>query len=167
MVIPALVTIAASFLTGIVYALGLLISIAALCVSAVFQIKAAGQLKARNPQFFDSLLFGVVINIAGGLVSGVLMIRSVNGIGRFISSTIGTAASFALSSCLCIMYFSKSARVYGYFGGRPLQQSQYWNWISLLPDFIISDAMPDPSQMPQMGRRPDQQNSQSRNNKDD
>ena len=161
MVIPALVSIAASFLVGFVYAAGILVSIASVCVSAVFEIKAAIQLKARAPQFFDILLFATVISVGGGILANLLKIRNAYGVTRFIGSTISSLIGFAIGMCLCIMYFSKSVRVNAYFGGRPLQQSRYWNWIKLLPQFIISDTMPDPSKMRQMGSRPQQSDGQA------
>ena len=161
MVIPALITIAASFLIGIVYAVGILVSIASVCVSAVLEIKTAIQLKARKSQFFDILLLAVVVSLVGGILSNLLTIRGVYGVGRFIGSTIGSIVGAAIGLCLCIMYFSKSVRVYVYFGNRPLQDSRYWNWIKLLPQFIISDAMPDPSKMNQMGNRTQQPDGQT------
>jgi len=147
MALPALISVAASFLVGIVYTVGVLVSIVSVCISAVLDIKAATQLKARNPQFFDTLLHGMLISLGGGIISKLLMIRSAYGMGSFIGSTIGSFFSVAISLCLCIMYFSKSVRVNIYFNGRPLQSSRYWNWIKVLPSFIISDAMPDPNKM--------------------
>ena len=141
MALPALISLAASFLIGIVYAVGILVSIASVCVSCLFNIKAAMQLKARNSQFFDTLLLGMLISLAGGIVSNLLTIRSAYGISSFIGSTIGSVVGVAISLCLCIMYFSKSVRVNTYFSGRPLHNSQYWNLIKLLPDFITSDTM--------------------------
>ena len=161
MALPALLSIAASFVIGIVYATGILVSIGSVCVSAVFNVKAATEMKARNPQFFDTLLLGMFVSLGGGIISNLLMIRSAYGVGSFIGSTIGSIIGVAISLCLCIMYFSKSVRVNVYFGGRPLQNSQYWNWIKILPDFIISDTMPDPSKIQQMGSNPQQSNQQS------
>ena len=164
MVLPALLTIAASFLIGVIYALGILVSIASVCASAVFEIQAAIQMKARKPQFYDNILLGTLISVAGGIISNLLKIRSVYGVGSFISSTIGSVFGAAIGLCISIMYFSKSVRVNVYFGSRPLLASKYWNWIKLLPQFIISDAMPDPSKMNQMGSRPRQpDNGQSQN----
>ena len=140
MVIPALVSIAASFLIGFIYAIGILISIASICVAAVFEIQAALQLKARKAQFFDTLLLGIFISLAGSILSSLFKIRGFFGIGNFFGSVISSVIGVAIGLCLYIMYFSKSVRVATYFGGRPLQQSQYWAWIRLLPDFIISDA---------------------------
>ena len=145
MVVPALLSIATSFLIGAIYTIGILISVVSVCASAVFEIKAAIQMKARNPKFFDTLVLGVLISLGGGIISNVLMIRSVYGVGSFIGSTIGSIIGVAISLCLCIMYFSKSVRVNTYFGGRPLQNSQYWNWIKILPDFITSDTTSGPS----------------------
>ena len=144
MVLPALLSIVASFFVGIIYAVGVLISIVSICASAVFYIMAALQLKGRNSQFFDTFLFGMLISLGGSIISSLLMIRSVSGVGRFIFSTIGSVIGVALSLCLCIMYFSKSVRVNTFFGGRPLQSSRVWDWIKILPDFIISDTMPSP-----------------------
>ena len=161
MLIPALISIAASFLIGIVYAAGILVSIASVCVSAVLDIKAAIQMKARKTQFFDTLLLGMLVSLVGGILSNLLTIRGAYGVGRFIGSTIGSIIGVAIGLCLCVMYFSKSVRVNVYFSGRPLQDSRYWNWIKLLPQFIISDAMPDPSKMNQMGSRPQQSDGQT------
>ena len=144
MVIPALISIAVSFLIGIIYFAGVMVSIVSVCVSAVLDIKAAVQMKARNSQFFDTLLLGMLVSLGGGIISNLLMIRSTFGVGRFIGSTVGSIIGLAIGLCLCVMYFSKSVRVCTYFGGRPLQDSRYCNWIKLLPEFIISDAMPDP-----------------------
>ena len=138
MVVPALISIAASFLIGIVYAVGILVSIVSICLSALLDIKAAMQMKARNSQFFDTLLLGMLISLGGGIISKLLTIRSFAGVGGFISSTIGSVFAVAISLCLCIMYFSKSVRVSVYFESRPLQNSQFWSLIKLLPDFIIS-----------------------------
>jgi len=160
MVLPALISIAASFLIGIVYAVGALVSIGSVCISAVFEIMAAMQLKARNPKFFDTFLLGMLISLGGGIISNLLMIRSAYGVGSFIGSTIGSVVGVAIGLCLCIMYFSKSVRVNVYFNGRPLQQSKYWNWIKILPSFIISDTMPDPSKIQQMGSNSQQSNQQ-------
>ena len=156
MVLPALFTIIASFTLGMVYAVGLLISIVAVCISAVLDINAALQMKARNPRFFDTLLFGMLVSVGGGIVSNLLMLRSFRGIGGFISSTLGSVIGLAIGVCLCVMYLSKSVRVHTYFGGRPVQSSQYWAWIRLLPEVILSDEMPDPSKMQQMGSKPQQ-----------
>ena len=149
MAIPALFSIAASFLVGIIYAVGLLISIASVCVTAALNIKAATELKARKPQFFDTILRSTVISFCGGVLASLFQIRSAYGVGGFISSTIGSIIGTALGLCICIMYFSKSVRVNVYFGGRPLQSSQYWDWIKILPTFIISEAMPDSSKIQQ------------------
>ena len=156
MVIPALISIAASFLLGVVYAVGVLVSVVSVCISAVFEIRAAIQLKARNPKFFDTFVLGLLISLGGGIVSNILTITSAYGVGRFVSSTIGSVIGVAIGLCLCIMYFSKSVRVNTYFSGRPLKSSQYWNWIKILPNFIISETMPDPAKMQQMGSRPQQ-----------
>ena len=145
MAVPALIAIAASFLIGIVYAVGILVSMVSVWISAVFDIKAAIQMKARDPKFFDTFLLGTLIFLGGGIISDFLTIRSFYGVASFIGSVIGSVIGVAISLCLCIMYFSKSVRVNTYFNGRPLQDSQYWNWIKILPDFIISDTMPDPS----------------------
>ena len=161
MIIPALISIVASFLIGIVYFAGVMVSIVAVCVSAVLDIKAATQMKARKPQFFDTLLLGMLISLGGGILSNLLMIRSTFGVGRFIGSTIGSVIGVAVGLCLCIMYFSKSVRVNTYFDGRPLRDSRYWNWIALLPEFIISDVMPDPGKMHQAGSRPQQSDRQT------
>lgn len=150
-IVPALISIVASFVVGVVYAIGALVIIVSVCVSAVFNIKAAQQLKARNPQFFDTFLVGMFISVGGGIVSNLLQIRGVYGISGFITATISSIIGATISLGICIMYFSKSVRVKTYFGGCPLHNSQYWNWIKLLPDFIISDVMPDPSKMQQMG----------------
>ena len=156
MALPALLVIAVSFLTGFVYAIGKLISIASTCVAAVFYIKSAMEMKARKPQFFDTFLYGAVISLGGGVLSGLLTIRSAYGIGSFIGTTIGSVIGLAIGLCLSVMYFSKSVRVNVYFEGRPLQKSRYWNWIKILPEFIISDAMPDPSKIQQLGSNPQQ-----------
>ena len=162
MVLPALISIATSFLVGIVYAAGVLVSIVSVCIAAVFYIKAAIQMKARNPMFFDTLLLGMFIFLCGGIISGLFMIRSAYGLGGFIGSTIGSVVGFAIGLCLCIMYLSKSVRVNTYFNGRPPQNSRYWDWIRILPDFIISDTVPDPSKMQQMGSSFQQSDQQSR-----
>ena len=137
MVLPALLTIATSFLIGFIYALGILVSIASACISALFDIQAALQLKARNPKFFDTLVMGSLISFGGGIVSDILKIRRFSGIFRVLSSTVGSAVGVAISLCICIMYFSKSVRVQTYFEGRPLEESQYWTWIQMLPSSII------------------------------
>ena len=160
MVLPALLSIAASFVVGIVFAIGTLVSVVAVCISAALSIKAATQLKARNTQFFDTLLLGTFVSVGGSIASSLLMIRSAYGIGRFIGSTISSIIGMAIGLCICIMYFSKSVRVKTYFNCWPVHNSQYWNWIKILPEFIISDIMPDPSKIPQMGT-PSQQSSQS------
>lgn len=151
MAIPALISIAASFIIGVVYAIGALVTIVTVCVSAVFNIKAAQQLKARNPQFFDTFVMGMFISIGGGIVANLLQIRGAYSISSFVTGTISSIIGVTISLCICVMYFSKSVRAKTYFGGYPLHNSQYWNWIKLLPDFIISDVMPDPSKMQQMG----------------
>ena len=138
MVLPALLSIATSFLIGILYTIGVFVSIISVCISAVFEIKAAIQMKARDPKFFDTLVLGMLISLGGGIISSLLSIRSAYGVGSFIGSTIGSVIGVAISLCICIMYFSKSVRVNTYFNGRPLQNSQYWKWIQLLPGFIIS-----------------------------
>ena len=140
MVLPALLAIAASFLIGPVYAVGSLVSIASICVSAIFEIKAAIQLKARDARFFDTFLLGAFISLGGGIISNLLMIRGAFGAVGFVSSAIGSIVGAAIGLGLCIMYFSKSARVYTYFSGRPVQYSQHWSWIQKLPAFIISDT---------------------------
>ena len=160
MALPALIAIFAGF------RISSLVSIASVCVSAVFYIKCATQMKARNPKFFDTFLFGMVINVGGGIVASLLSIRSAVGVGAFLGSTIGSVIGTAIGLCLTIMYFSKSVRVGVYFEGRPLQHSQYWNWIKILPEFIISDTMPDPTKIQQMGRS-QQQNQQSQDSQND
>ena len=157
MVLPALFSIAASIMIGIVYLLGILINIASVCVSAVFEIKAALQMKARNPQFFDTFVLGMLISLGGGIISSLLRISSVFGIGSLISSAVSSIVATAVSLSLCTMYFSKSVRVKVYFSGRPLQSSKYWNWIRMLPDFIISENMPDPGNFQQTGSQQNQQ----------
>jgi len=166
MALPALISIASSFLVGIIYAVGRLVSIASACISAVLNIKAASQLKERSSQFFDTFVLGTLVSVGGGIIASFLSIRRISGIGSFISSTIGSLVAAAIGLCLCIMYFSKSVRVNTYFSGRPLQSSQYWNWIKILPDFIISDAMPDPSQIQQLGSRSQQADQQSQSPQD-
>ena len=143
MVIPALISIAASLLIGVLYTLGVLVSVVSVCVTAIFEIKSAVQMKARNTQFFDTLLLGTLITLAGGIVSSLLMIRGVGGVIGFISSTIGSIIGFAVGMGLCIMYFSKSERAYVYFNGRPLHNSKYWNLIQRLPAFIIAEPVPN------------------------
>ena len=157
MVLPALFSIAASILIGIVYLSGVLINIASVCVSAVFEIKAAMQMKAQNPQFFDTLVLGMLISLGGGIVSNFLRISSVFGIGSLLTSSVSSIIGTAVSLCLCIMYFSKSVRVKVYFSGRPLHSSRYWNWIKILPGSITSENMPDPSDFRQTGSPPYQQ----------
>jgi len=157
MVIPALFSIVASFIVGFIYALGVLISVGATCVSAVFNIRAASQLKARKPQFFDTFMFGMIISLGGSIISSLLQIRSASGVGSFIGTTIGGVIGVGIGVCLCVMYFSKSVRVNVFFGGRPLKNSIFWSWIKILPEFIISDTMPDPSKIQQLGSRPQQQ----------
>lgn len=149
MVLPALIGIAGAFLVGIVYLLGSLVSIAATVCAAIMFIQAALQLKARNPKFFDTYLLGLFISVGGSIVSNLLSIRSVGGVGSFIGTLIASVIGLAIGLVLSIMYFSKSKRVAVYFNGRPLQQSKYWGWINLLPGTITSDAMPDPSQFQQ------------------
>ena len=149
MVLPALITIATSFLIGFIYATGTLISIVASCVSAVFYIKFAVDMKARKPQFIDNYIFGMLIVFGGNILSSLLRIRSAYGIGSFISSTVGSVLGLAIGLCLLFMYFSKSVRVNTYFGGRPLKNSRFWNWIKILPPFIISDSMPTPDSVQQ------------------
>ena len=134
--LPALITIVASFLIGFVYAIGILVSVVSVCISAVLEIQSAIQLKARNSKFFDTFMLGVLISVGGSIISSILTIRSVSGISRFIGSTVGSVISAAICLCLCIMYFSKSVRVSVYFESRPLQNSQFWSLIKLLPDFI-------------------------------
>jgi len=145
MVVPAVISIAASFAIGALYAIGALISIVAVCLAAVFEIKAAIQMKARETKFFDTFMLGVLISFGGGILANILMISSVYSVGTFISSTISSIIGTAISLCLCIMYFSKSVRVKTYFGCRPLQSSQYWNFIKVLPDFIIADTASESS----------------------
>ena len=147
MVIPALLSIAVSFLIGIVYLVGILISIITVCISAAFYIKAAIQLKARNLQFFDTYVNGILITFAGAIASSLLTITSIAGIGNFIGSVVGSIFGLAIGLGLSIMYFSKSVRVNTYFGERPVQKSRYWNWIKLLPSFITSETMPDPNNL--------------------
>jgi len=163
MALPALIGIAASFLFGPLYGAGILLSVATSCASAVFFIKSAIELKARKTQFFDTLVLALLINVCGGILSNLLTIRGVYGVGSFITSTIFSIIFFAIGVCLYIMYFSKSVRVKAYFDGRPLQNSRYWNWIKLLPNSIISENMPDPSKMQQMGSTPQQPNWESQN----
>ena len=139
MVLPALLTIVSSFLIGFIYALGILVSIAASCVSALFDIQAALQIKARNPKFFDTLVMGMFISFAGDIASSILKIRRFSGIFRVFSNAIGSAIGIAISLCICIMYFSKSVRVETYFEGRPIRESAYWNWISMLPGSITGE----------------------------
>ena len=136
--LPALFSVVASLLIGFVYAIGVLVSVVSVCISAVFEIQAAIQLKARNSKFFDTFMLGVLISLGGSVISNILMIRSISGISRFIGSTIGSVIGAAVCLCLCIMYFSKSVRANVYFECRPLQNSQYWSLIKLLPDFIIA-----------------------------
>jgi hypothetical protein len=160
--LPALIGIVASFMIyGFIYGIGTSVLIASLCVAAIFFVKSAIEMKARKPQFFDTLVLGLLINVGGGIVSSLLTIRSAYGVGSFISSTIGSIIGFAVGACLVIMYYSKSVRVKVYFSGRPVQSSRYWNWIKLLPPFIISETMPDPNQIQQMGNP--QQAGQSQN----
>jgi len=166
MALPALISIGLSFLIGTIYAVGILVSIAAACIYAVFNIKAATELKARKPQFFDTLLLGTLILLGGGIVSSLLTIRSAYGVGGFIGSTIGSVILTAVGLCLCIMYLSKSVRVNTYFGGRPLKNSQYWNWIRILPEFIISDTALDPNKVQQVFSRPQQSDQQSKDSQD-
>ena len=147
MLLPALISIAASFLIGILYLVGILISIASVCISAGLNIMAAMQMKAGKPQFFDTILFGMAVSLGGGILSSLLTIRSVYGVSSFIGTTISSVIGTAIGLCLCIMYFSKSVRVNVFFNGRPLHSSRYWNWIKLLPDFIISDTMPGSDKM--------------------
>ena len=138
MVLPALISIGLSFWIGAVYFVGVLVSILSVCVAAVLNIKVALQLKARNPRFFDTLVLSMLIALVGNIVSSILMIRGIYGLGSFIGSLIGSIIGVAVGLGLCIMYFSKSVRVKTYFSGRPLQNSRYWKWIQRLPDFIIS-----------------------------
>ena len=165
MVLPALISISASFLIGFVYSAGVLVSIASVCISAVFNIRAAIQLKARKPQFFDVFLLGMLISLGGGIVSKFLKVRSIAGLGNFISSSVVNIIEVAIGLCVCIMYFSKSVRVNTYFGYRPLRDSRYRDWIKLLPEFIISDTAFDPSKIQQMGSR-QQSGQQSQNAQD-
>jgi hypothetical protein len=153
--LPALIGITASFMIyGLVYGIGTSVLIVSICIAAAFFVKSAIEMKARKPQFFDTLMLALLINIGGGIVSGLLTIRSAYGIGSFISSTIGSIIGFAIGACLVIMYYSKSVRVKVYFSGRPVQSSRYWNWIKLLPPFIISESMPDPNKIQQMVNPP-------------
>lgn len=153
-VIPTLVSLASLFFYGIVYFLGILLSLLASVVFAIFCIKAAGQLKARNPQFFDTYVTAQLVYLAVNIVANLLQISGPYGVGSFISVTIGSIIGLAIGLCLSIMYFSKSVRVGVYFGCRPLHYSRFWAWIKILPDFIISDSMPDPNNIPQMGSQP-------------
>ena len=141
--LPALIWFFGSFVNGFMFAVGTLVSLASVVASAVFDIKAALQLKARNPKFFDTFLHGVLISIGGTILSSLFQINGIAGVGSFIGSTIASLFGLAISLCLCLMYFSKSVRVLTYFGGRPVQRSRYWHLIKLLPPFVISDTMPD------------------------
>ena len=146
MALPALFSISASNYFG-KFVAGMLVSIAAACVYAVFNIKAAMELKARKPQFFDTIVLGMLILLGGGIISKFIMLRSAFGVTGLIGSTLLNVIGMAIGLGLCIMYLSKSARVNTYFGERPLKTSQHWHWIRMLPDFIISDAAFDPSKL--------------------
>ena len=161
MALPALIGIALSFLAGPIYGVGVLVSICSICIAAVFFIKSAMEMKARKQQFFDTLVLGLLINVCGGILSSLFTSMSVFGIGRFITSTISSIIGFAIGVCLYIMYFSKSVRVKVYFNSRPTQSSRYWNWIKLLPGFIIDETMPDPSKMQNMGSASQQSGQES------
>jgi hypothetical protein len=145
MALPALIGITLSFLLGPLYGFGIIVRIGATLVSVIFLIRSAMQLKARNPQCFDTFIQSFIILLCGEVLSDLLTIRGAYGIGGFISSTIFNLIFFALAVCINIMYYSKSVRVKVYFDCRPVHISRYWNWIKLLPEFITSDSMPDPS----------------------
>ena len=155
MALPALLGIVASFLRPI-YGVGVLVGVGASIVSTILLIKSAIELKAKKLQFFDTLVLALVINVCGSILSNFLTIRSAAGVGSVISSSIFSLIGFAIGICLYIMFFSKSVRVAVYFAGRPLQYSKYWDWIKLLPSFIISENMPDPTKMQQIGSTPQQ-----------
>ena len=139
MAVPALISIAASLLIGVIYAAGILVSVLASCVSALCNIMAAVKMKARNPQFFDTFVLGMIVSLVGSVLSGLLKISGPFGFGSFIGGVIGSVIGIAIGLCLCVMYFSKSVRVNVYFGGRPLRKSRYWDLIKGLPAFIISE----------------------------
>jgi len=128
-----------SFAYGPIYTAGALVSMVSVIIMAVFFIIAAFQLKARNSAFFDTIVLGMLISLAGSIVSSLLMIRGAYGAAGFISSIIWGAIGFAISMGLAIMYFSKSVRVKVYFSGRPLHASRHWGIIKRLPNFIISE----------------------------
>jgi hypothetical protein len=139
MALPALISIVGSFLIGFIYAIGVLISMASICISAICNIYAAIQLKARKTQFFDTYVLGMLVSLVGGIVSSLFKMGGLRGFGGFISSSIGSIIGVGIGLCLCIMYFSRSVRVKTYFGCRPAESSQYWTWIKMLPDFITAE----------------------------
>jgi hypothetical protein len=147
MALPALIGISVSFLLGFLYGVGVIVSFGAALLSVVFLIRSAIQLKARNPQCFDTFIQSFLILFCGEILSDLLKIRGVYGVGSFISSTIFSIIFFTIAMCINIMYYSKSVRVKVYFDCRPVHLSRYWNWIKLLPEFVTSDSMPDPSKL--------------------
>ena len=149
MALPSLIGITASFMyIGAIYGVGVLVNVVSTAASSVFYIKSAIEMKARKPQFFDTLVLALLVMVFGGIISDLLTIRSARGIGGFVSFTIFTLILLAICLCIYIMYFSKSVRVKVYFEGRPLHNSKYWIWIKLLPAFIISESMPEPPASP-------------------
>ena len=152
MALPALFSIVASLLRGPLYLIGVLVSIAATGVSVALNIKAAMQMKARNAQFFDTLVLSMLVSVGGSIVSSLLT----KGIVGLITGVIGGAIGFAIGMCLCVMYFSKSVRVNTYFGGRPLKQSKYWEYIQKLPDDIIADPVQNSTNTQQASEAPSQ-----------
>ena len=151
-----LIAIGTSFIFGPLFGIGSLISIGSTIAFAIFAIMTATQMKARNRQFFDNFIMGFLIITVGNILSSLLQIRTAFGVGNFIGTLIGILIGAAIGLGLYIMYLSKSERVKVYFGGRPLESSRYWGWIRLLPNFIISEEVPDPNRMQQMGSQQNQ-----------
>ena len=154
--LAGLIALGVSFIVGPLFGIGSLINIAATIAFAIFAIITAIQMKARNRQFFDNFIMGFLIITVGNILSSLLQIRSAFGVGNFIGTLVGILIGAAIGLGLYIMYLSKSERVKVYFGGRPLESSKYWNWIRLLPNFIISEEVPDPNRMQQMGSQQNQ-----------
>jgi len=160
-VLPALIGLAASFLFGPMRAIGMLVNLGADCIVAVLFIKSARELKARKPQFFDTLVLALVINVVGYILYSLFNLRGVSGVIGLITSTIVLSIALAISLCIYIMYYSKSVRVKVYFDGRPVHNSKYWNWIKLLPAFIISETATGPNNTQQTGGAPQQSHQES------
>jgi len=119
---------------GPAYIIGILVRIATWAIAAVFWIRSARQMKARQPRFFDTFMLGTLIFLGGSIVSSLFY-----GVVSFISSLFLGVIFTAIGLGLVIMYFSKSVRVKVYFSGRPLHKSKWWDRIKKLPEFIIGE----------------------------